>query len=74
MALGFLSVCRHLLVGATQFFADLLHVMVLIVDFRLLGEVLVLQVLELGHCLINDLHVSVLLLQIDEEFDTNTHK
>lgn len=51
------------LVGPAQFLADLLHLVVLVVDLRLLGEVLVLQVLQLGHGLINDLHVPMLFLQ-----------
>ena len=51
------------LVGTTQLLADLLHLVVLVVDLRFLGEVLVLQVLELGHGLIDDLHVPVFLLE-----------
>ena len=57
---------RCLLVGSTQLLADLLHLVVLVVDLGLLGEVPVLQVLQLGHGLINDLHVP-LLLMIEEE-------
>lgn len=55
--------CQDWLVGTAQLFADFLHLVILVVDFGFLGEVLVLQVLQLGHCLVDDLHVSVLLLQ-----------
>ena len=52
----------HLLVCTAELPAYILHLTVFVIHFRLFGEVLVLQVLELGHCSINDLHVSVLLL------------
>ena len=55
------------LVGTTQLLADLLHLVVLVVDLGFFGEVLVLQVLELGHGLIDDLHVPVFLLDGDTE-------
>lgn len=51
-----------LLVGTSQFLPDLLHLMVFIVHLRLLGQVLVFEILQLCHGLIYDLHVPLLFL------------